>query len=91
MTEHTLYQGDGFTMREVDVNLKYHGRRWLFFEWHRSPGLWWIRVFGYGLHWKNIERHPLLFSQRQPRWDAILWGKWRLQFLARTKQSKASG
>lgn len=81
MSERTVYRGDGFTMQDVEP--KYRGKRLLCLEWHRTPGLWWFRFLGYGLHWKNIERHPLLYSQRLPRWDAVLWGKWRFQVLRR--------
>jgi hypothetical protein len=30
----------------------------------KQDGMWWFRVFGYGLHWKNIDMHGLLFSER---------------------------
>ena len=34
------------------------------FCYHRCKGLWWFRVFGYGLHYKNVRLHPPLFSER---------------------------
>lgn len=29
-----------------------------------TGGMGWFRVFGYGLHWKDTRRHPMLFSER---------------------------
>jgi len=31
---------------------------------YSEKGLWWFRIFGYGLHWKRISEHNLLFSER---------------------------
>lgn len=31
---------------------------------YRTRGFWWVRVFGYGICWKRISEHPLLFSER---------------------------
>lgn len=31
---------------------------------YRCPGLWWFRLFGYGVRGKRIAAHPLLFSER---------------------------
>ena len=36
-----------------------------FFAFYNSKdGLIWFRIFGYGLHIKDINRHDLLFSER---------------------------
>ena len=32
--------------------------------YYKTKGLWWFRVFGYGIHYKNIELHFVLFSER---------------------------
>ena len=32
--------------------------------WYHCPGLFWFRVFGYGLRVKRVKLHPLLFSER---------------------------
>lgn len=31
---------------------------------YREKGLWWFRIFGYGLHWKDMRTHKPLFSER---------------------------
>lgn len=41
-----------------------------------SNGLWFFRIFGYGLHWKNTDKHPLLFSQRNGYRKALTIGNW---------------
>lgn len=41
----------------------------------------WFRVFGNGLLWKNIEKHPLLFSERNNIKKGIQIGKWYIRFL----------
>jgi hypothetical protein len=45
---------------------------------HRAAGLWWFRVFGYGLHAKDVRRHPLLFSERRGLTRALRLGPWRV-------------
>lgn len=32
--------------------------------WCYSPGLFWFRIFGKGLHFRDTDRHPLRFSER---------------------------
>ena len=44
-------------------------------------GIGWFRIFGIGLHWKDINRHELLFSQRYGYKKAITIRKWRFEFL----------
>ena len=34
------------------------------FCYYRERGLWWFRIYGYGLHYKNVRLHPPLFSER---------------------------
>jgi hypothetical protein len=31
---------------------------------YRTHGLWWFRLFGWGVCWKRVAEHPLLFSER---------------------------
>lgn len=33
-------------------------------NWYRCPGLFWFRIFGWGLVIKDPARHPPLFSER---------------------------
>jgi hypothetical protein len=35
------------------------------FCWYREKGMWWFRIFGYGIHYRNIRLHPPLFSDRE--------------------------
>lgn len=34
------------------------------FCWHKSKGLFWFRVFGKGIYFKNKKTGTLLFSER---------------------------
>jgi len=34
----------------------------------------WVRLFGYGIAWKNTDVFPLLFSQRSGRTKGFFWG-----------------
>lgn len=34
------------------------------FAMYKKPGLGWVRVFGYGFHWKCFKRNGLYFSER---------------------------
>ena len=31
---------------------------------YRTKGLWWFRIYGYGIHYKNTRYHAELFSER---------------------------
>ena len=50
---------------------------------YKEQGLWWIRVFGFGLHAKNILVHDLLFSERSGYSKSIIIGKWIIKLLPR--------
>lgn len=52
-----------------------------FWSSYYENGLGWFRIFGIGLHWKDITRHRLLFSQRYGYKKAITIGKWRFEIL----------
>ena len=41
-----------------------HNYKIVRFSYYRAEGFFWFRWFGYGLLIKNINKHPLLFSQR---------------------------
>lgn len=55
--------------REMDICSKW-------FNAHFSKGLWWFRIFGYGVHWKSLKTHPLLFSERYGYTKKLLIGNW---------------
>ncbi|MFA7819342.1 hypothetical protein [Aeromonas dhakensis] len=48
---------------------------------HSEPGMWYFRILGYGIHFKNINQHPLLFSQRNGYRKALVIGSWRFEWL----------
>ena len=43
---------------------------------HISKGIWWFRIFGYGIHWKNINIYPPLFSERYGYSKKLKIGFW---------------
>ena len=46
------------------------------FCYHKEDGLLWFRIFWrYGLIIKNVDKHPLLFSQRNGYWKGLIIGK----------------
>jgi hypothetical protein len=49
---------------------------------HRAAGLWWVRVFGWGVSCKDVRRRPLLFSERVLG-HGLQIGRWRLGWLSR--------
>ena len=51
------------------------------FAGYREPGLWWFRVFGYGVHCKDHRRHPALFSERNGFVKVVHVGHWCFKWL----------
>lgn len=49
---------------------------------HRSPGFFWFRVFGYGLHFKNVATHRLNFTERNHHCCRLLIRRWSIRFLS---------
>jgi hypothetical protein len=47
----------------------------------RQKGIWWFRVFGVGLSWKDIRLHPLVFSERNGYRKGLRLGWWIFHFL----------
>ena len=45
------------------------------------PGIFWLRFCGWGLALKNVDHHPLLFSERNGFVRRIQIGKWSLKAL----------
>lgn len=33
----------------------------------KCKGLWWLRICGYGVHYKNTRHHPLVYSERHAK------------------------
>jgi hypothetical protein len=48
---------------------------------HTRPGSGWLRVFGFGITWKDTRRHRLIFSERNGYCKHILIGHWSFSFL----------
>jgi hypothetical protein len=47
----------------------------------KANGLFWFRVFGYGLHFKNIKKRFLLFSERNGYRKRLQIGNWSIRTL----------
>lgn len=43
--------------------------------------MWWFRVLGYGLHWKDARLHEPLFSERNGYDRRLRVGPWRFKIL----------
>lgn len=48
---------------------------------YKTDGMFWFRVFGYGLHGKNIAKHELTFSERNGYQKRFTIGSWSFKFL----------
>lgn len=48
---------------------------------HKSDGFWWFRVFGIGLHGKDISKNPPMFSDRNFVSCYLQINKWRIKFI----------
>jgi hypothetical protein len=55
-----------------------------FWSSYYENGFGWFRIFGIGLHWKDIAHHRLLFSQRNGHKKSITLGNWRFEFLEKS-------
>ena len=53
-----------------------------FFYFYRQKGLWWFRIFGYGISWKSLKYHNLLFSERIGK-RGFRIGRWMFHFLTK--------
>lgn len=50
-----------------------------FLTYHKSDGFFWFRIFGYGLIFKNLKKHRLLFSERYKIRKSITIGNWHIK------------
>jgi hypothetical protein len=46
-------------------------------------GMGWVRIFGYGIAWKDTSKHMLLYSERSGNTKRIQIGKWSIKYLKR--------
>jgi hypothetical protein len=50
----------------------------------------WIRIFGYGIAWKNHRSYPALFSERYGYCRTLHLGDWCLRWLKLTRANNAT-
>ena len=48
---------------------------------YRSDGFFWFRIFGRGLHFKNVKKHGLLFSERMKIKKSFILFNWSIKYL----------
>lgn len=65
------------------VQEKTKPKSWEPLLWYRTEGLWWFRFFGYGLRWKRVAQHPLLYSERAG--GGLRVGEWHFRPLRRSE------
>ena len=56
-----------------------------FFSAYYKNQFLWVRVFGYGLHFKNINRHQLTFSERDGITKRVQIGCISIKYLPKQK------
>ena len=49
--------------------------------WHRGPGIFWFRLFGYGPIFLSYATHRPLFSERHGYLKVLRLGTWRARWL----------
>ena len=57
---------------------------------HYNNGTGWFRIFGYGLKFKDLNRHSLLFSERNGYTKWLKMGHWYVGLLKPDKIIKKS-
>ena len=55
------------------------------FCYHIGSGTLWFRIFGYGLHFKNLDKKPLVFSERIDMTKTFRIYKYSIKTLKRCK------
>lgn len=53
------------------------------FWFYRTPGRFWLRVFGYGICGKDLRQHGLSYSERRGIFRRVVIGNWSLTWLPR--------
>jgi hypothetical protein len=49
---------------------------------YSEKGLWWFRIFGWGIRWKRTDQHYILFSERDLTFKRVLtFGIWSFRIL----------
>jgi hypothetical protein len=68
--------------------LSFGGTAWSFTKYlcgYYTDGMWWIRLFGYGITWKDGRTHYLNFSERMGK-KGFRMRHWVFNFLKREKR-----
>lgn len=56
------------------------------FYLYKTDGLWWFRIFGYGISWQDTRKRPLLFAKRNKyNKGGLNLGRWHFAILTPTK------
>lgn len=63
----------------MKINLKY-------FKIVKNNGHFWIRIFGYGLLVKDVNKHPLIFSQRHGKQIHFNVGNYYIEVLKHSRE-----
>ena len=58
----------------MNINTKY-------FTACEYKGAGWVRLFGYGIAWKDVSTHPMLFSERNGYVKTLRIGRWSFRLL----------
>ena len=53
--------------------------------YYYEKGLFWFRIFGYGLHLKDTNKHPMMFSERNRLTKYWKVGSWIVRVLTPNK------
>ena len=54
-----------------------------FICYYKNTGIFWFRIFGYGLFFNDITKNPLLFSERYGYVQGLRLGKFYARILTR--------
>ena len=66
---------DSPDVKQWSINKHLHG--------YIKKGMWWFRLFDYGIHAKDLRIHDLSFSEREGYRKRLVLGNWSLRLLMR--------
>jgi hypothetical protein len=81
LTEQELEYADTLEDRAAEILAKSGEITIRVASWYSCDGLFWVRIFGRGIHWKDTTKHGLLFSERNGQTKRLQIGKWSFRFL----------
>lgn len=64
---------------------------WRFIQGWLDTDMGWIRLFGYGIAWKDLGKHGILFSDREGKGKRYRIGRYQFKFLRREKDAARHG